>query len=233
MYEVDELAALVPLAGEKEQRALMEDIRVNGQNEPAVLWQNRIVDGRCRQLACISLGIELTVKHLDSKLTRDEVATIVKSLNTRRNLTMTQKIISAVKEQERTNTTNAEIATAWAIGVATLKNGKYIARYRPDMIDVLFDGKSVKIEDPDKGYEVTTNKVNTLARIIKKQKEAGTITVDDSEVVEFSVDGALKTEVGKDWYYNTVNTLKIEDPLVRMLIVELANLKFKIGVDDA
>jgi hypothetical protein len=228
MYEIDELAGIVALANEKEQQALIADINRNGQQEPAVLWQGKLVDGRCRQIACTALGIELKVRELDSSLSRAQVALIVKSLNTRRNLTTTQKIASGYKQYKRTGETMAEIAEQWAISVPSLKNFNYIAKAKPEWVDVLFDGNSVKVHDPDKGFDVTTNKVNTLARIIKKQVEDGKIVVDTSEVLEFSADGVLKTEAAKDWYYGIINTTKTNDVVIKMLLVELANLKFKM-----
>jgi len=228
MYEIDELAGIVAMASEKEQLALTEDIRLNGQREDAVLWRGRIVDGRCRQLACIVLDVELGVKRLDDGLTRDEVAKVVKSLNVRRNLTMTQKVVSAIYEQKRTGEVNAKIASSWAIGLATLKNGKYVEKHRPEFLGVLFNGGTVKLLDSDKGFVVTTNKINTLARMIKKSKEVGVVT-DRSEEIEFSVDGVLKTEKAKVWYYSTVDMLRITDPLVRILLVELANYKHQVS----
>lgn len=231
MYEIHELAGIVAMANEREQCALTEDIRVNGQHEPAVLWNGEIVDGRCRQLACVTLGMELKVKELDSSLSIDEVGIIVKSLNTRRNLTMPQKVVSGYKQQLRTAEGNVEIAKQWAISVRSLQNFKYIAKHRPEYVDPLFDGKSVVVYDPDKGYDVTTNKVSTLARIVKKAKEFGVVTVDDSEVVEFSVDAKIKTELGKNWYYGILATINSpganKDVLVQKLLIELANLKYK------
>lgn len=232
MYEVDELAAIVALANEKEQLALVEDIKTNGQQEAAVLWQGRLVDGRCRQLACHTLGIDLKVRHLDDNLTRSEVAKIVKSLNTRRNLTITQKIVSAYKQQLRSRDTNEEIAKQWAISSMSLKNMKYVAKHLPNVVEPLFNGESVTLFDPEKGFDVTTNKTNTVARIVKKQLEANLLVVDRSEEVEFSADGVIKTEAGKNWYYSTVNTLGIKDPMIKMLMVELANLKYRLGEDQ-
>ena len=231
MYEIDELAGIVAMAGEKEQAALTADIAKNGQQEPAVLWRGKIVDGRCRQLACITLSKELKVRKLDDTLSRDEVASIVKSLNTRRNLTVTQKLMSAIAQQERTNETNDAIAEQWAVGVASLKNAKYIKKHAPELVDNLFNGKSIKVYDLDKGFEITTNKINTIARLVKKNKEATTVVEDNSEVIEYTVDGVLKTEVAKEWYYGTVASLNIPDKgtriAVNLLLVELANLKFK------
>jgi len=229
MYPIDELANIVALASEYEQLALTEDIRRNGQREPAVLWQGRIVDGRCRQLACVSLGIELLVKELDDNLSRDEVAQIVKSLNTRRNLTDTQKAMSAFKSQEKNWLTNEELAKAWGIPLGTYKNARYLGVNRGDLVEPLFNGKSVEILDPDKGYVITTNKINTLARIIKKTKELITVVVDDSEKISYTVSGLVKTEAGKSWYYSKMKEHNIGPDAVgiRMDYVEFANLKYK------
>jgi hypothetical protein len=228
MYEVDELAGIVALASEKEQQALVNDIAKNGQQESAVLWQGRLVDGRCRQIACTALGIDLKVRELDSTLSRSQVALIVKSLNTRRNLTMTQKIASAYKQYKRTGDTMADVAEQWAISVPSLKNFNYIAKVRADWVDILFDGNTVKVFDPEKGHEIVTDKVNTLARIAKKIKELGKVVIDNSEEVEFSSEGIIKTELGKNWYYSKIQELGIVDTRHKMLMVELANYKFKL-----
>lgn len=230
MYPIDELANIVAMANEHEQVSLTDDIKRNGQREPAVLWQGRIVDGRCRQLACHTLGIELVTRELDSKLTREEVALVVKSLNTRRNLTDMQKAMSGVKQQQAAWITNEEVAKQWGLPLSTYKNARYIATNRPDLIDPLFNGKSVEILDPDKGYVITTNKINTLARIVKKEKERNVVTRDNSEVVTFSVDSQIKTEEGKNWYYSTIRSLDNNPDnsiAIKMLLAEMANLKFK------
>lgn len=230
MYPIDELAGIVAMADEKEQLALTEDIRKNGQQEPAVLWQGRIVDGRCRQLACVTLGIKLKIRSLDDSLTREEVAKVVKSLNTRRNLTDMQKAMSAFKEQEKRWETNAKIAENWGLALGTYKNARYIGLNRPDLVEDLFNGKTVKIYDPDKGFDITTDKINTLARIIKKTAEIGVVE-DTSEKVEiqWSADGLIKTEAGKEWYYGRIKKYDIPNDAVglRTDLIELANLKFK------
>ena len=228
MYPIDELANIVAMANEAEQIALTEDIKRNGQREPAVLWQGRIVDGRCRQLACHTLGIELLVREVDSKLTREEVVAVVKSLNTRRNLTDMQKAMSAYKQQETAWQTNEDIAKQWGLPVSTYKNARYVAMNRPEFVEPLFNGKSIEVLDPDKGYKITTNKINTLARIVKKTREKTLVVVDDSELVSFKVDGLIKTEEGKNAYYSIVNTCNVTDMRIITALIEWANLKYRI-----
>jgi len=229
MYPIDELANIVAMASEHEQISLTDDIKRNGQREPAVLWQGRIVDGRCRQLACHTLGIELMVRELASELTREEVAAVVKSLNTRRNLTDTQKAMSAFKAQEANWITNEDLSKQWGIPLGTYKNARYIGVNRPDLVEPLFNGKSVEIIDPDKGYKVVTNKINTLARIIKKTKEKSVVIVDNSELISFKVDGLIRTEEGKNAYYSIINACQVTDMRIMTALIEWANLKFKIS----
>jgi len=176
-------------------------------------------------LACQALGIDLKVRHLDSELSREEVAKIVKSLNTRRNLTMTQKIASAYRQQVVSKETNDEIARQWAISVPSLKNMKYIARCKPEFVEPLFNGNTVSIVDVSTGIVVSTNKVNTIARLVKKGVEDGRVVMDNSEQIEFAADGVIKTEAGKDWYYRLVKG-RVLDVEMKMLLVELANYKF-------
>jgi len=227
MYPIHTLANIVAMANEREQLSLTEDIKANGQRESAVLWQGSIVDGRCRQLACHTLGVDLKTRVLDDALSEEEVSRIVKSLNTRRNLTMTQKIVSAYRQQQRTQETNADIALQWAISVPSLKNCKYVAKHNPSLLDPLFNGKTVGLKDFESGYMVTTNKINTIARLIKKQLEHGNVVIDTEQEIEFSCDGQIKTEAGKDWYYSKVAALGVSNIEVRKLIAELANYKFK------
>lgn len=235
LYSIHPLANIVAMAGEREQAALTQDILRNGQREPAVLWRGQIVDGRCRQLACTTLDIPLETRELDSSLTEAEVSKIVKSLNTRRNLTETQKIVSAYLEQQRTGQTNGQIADEWAIAVRSLQNFKYVATHRPELIEPLFNGDSVKVIDPDKGHKITTNKVNTLARIIKLGQEQGKVeivTPTEIESKQFNVHGIIKTEIGKAEHRNLVNAFKCsssKEEMFSAMAAELMNYKYQVA----
>ena len=230
-YEIHDLAGIVALAGEAEQMALTEDVRTNGLQEDIVLWDDgsgaKVVDGRCRQVACIATGTEITTRTLSSTLSYDDVAKVVKSLNTRRNLTDTQKVMSALKQYQSTGGRQGEIAKQWAVGHRTLQNAVYIAKHHPEYIDLLFDGKSIRIYDSTKGITVTTNKVTGIAKIIKTSKEAG-IVEDVSNKVEWSANAHIKTEAGKEWYYANVvmDNIATDNIAARMKYAELANYKF-------
>lgn len=233
-YDVHPLANIVAMAGEREQAALTQDILRNGQNEPAVLWRGKIVDGRCRQLACTTLGIPLETRTLEDGLTEPEVAKVVKSLNTRRNLTETQKIVSAYLEQLRTGQTNGQVAQEWAIAVRSLQNFKYVATHRPELVEPLFNGDSVKIIDPDKGYPVTTNKVNTLARIVKCEQESGKVQIvkeSELDAMQYSITGVINTEIGRAEHKDLVAAFKhtkSKEQMFSAMAAELMNYKYQL-----
>lgn len=234
-YEIHPLANIVAMASTREQQALTQDILRNGQNEPAVLWRNQIVDGRCRQLACATLGIPLETRALGDNLTEAEVAKVVKSLNTRRNLTETQKIVSGYLEQKRTGQTNAQIAEEWAVSVRSLQNFKIVAQHRPELVEPLFNGDSVVVIDPDKGYEVTTNKVNTLARIVKAEHEVATVKIvkpEQVEAMQYSVNNLINTEIGRSEHKDLVAAFRYtanKEQMFSAMAAELMNYKYQIG----
>jgi hypothetical protein len=223
------------MASTREQQALTQDILRNGQNEPAVLWRNQIVDGRCRQLACATLGIPLETRELGDNLTEAEVAKVVKSLNTRRNLTETQKIVSGYLEQKRTGQTNAQIAEEWAVSVRSLQNFKIVAQHRPELVEPLFNGDSVVVVDPDKGYDVTTNKVNTLARIVKAEHEVARVKIvkpEEVEAMQYSVNNLINTEIGRSEHKDLVAAFRYttnKEQMFSAMAAELMNYKYQIG----
>lgn len=224
-FEVnEELAGIVPMANMAEQTALTEDIRENGLREPVLLWRNKIVDGRCRQKACLATGVRIRAKELDDKLTYDDVMVVVKSLNTRRNLSHTQKLISACKETFRSTNSKSvkEIALAWGVSGTLLKNARYIYAERPEFIDPLFNGNSVTIIGSN-GKETQTNKISAIYAYLKRLEENATRNDDHG----WNPDAQIKTQAGKEWYYQTLKTEGKEiSVFMRMILTEHANLKF-------
>lgn len=101
-YPVHPVAELFPLMSKDEFRGLVEDIRLHGQHESAVLWQGQLIDGRNRVRACQELGIEPKYCELDDDT--DPVAWVVSSNLHRRHLSTSQRSMVASK-------------------LATLKNG--------------------------------------------------------------------------------------------------------------
>lgn len=224
-----ELAGLVPMASDDEQITLNIDIDKNGLREPVVLWHKKIIDGRCRQKACLLMNKQIDYKELDDNLTYDEVASFVKSVNTRRNLTITQKVMSAVRKYTsdklsgKKTDRQIDIAKQWGFSEKIFKNAKYIAERRPEYIDPLFNGKSVEIENKY-GSKISSTKITAIYAYIKKQEESST----ENNIHAWDEDSYIKTIAGKEWYYLQLklNNVKNSDIGIKIIFAELANYKF-------
>lgn len=223
----DKLAGIVPMALPFEQVILIEDIKVSGQREPVVLWRGQVVDGRCRQKALMGLGREILYRELDDELTEEDVKIWVKSMNTRRNLTSSQRIAIACKQylESKHSTTAAEVAKAWGIGDAILHNALWIHKQDPAVIETIFNGGSVPIADKS-GKLIESNKITSIYAYMKKKAE--TVVVIDHA---WKADSFIKTQLGKEWYHDQMKQLGEISPYNRILISELANFKFATTAD--
>src|SRR5207247_4469858 len=87
------LAGMFPLMEGEEFAALVADIKENGQRDPIVLYQGKILDGRNRYRACLAAGVGLKLsKHEDnSPYIGDPVAYVISKNVHRRHLTAEQK----------------------------------------------------------------------------------------------------------------------------------------------
>lgn len=221
----EKLAGLVPMASDAEQAVLTADIRDNEQRDAIVLWRGEVVDGRCRQKALTTLGKHILYKELDDALTENDVKIFVKSVNTRRNLTPTQKVMIACRESLQPNSTRALalIAKSWGISKEILGNARFIVREKPEWEEVLFNGGSVKIID-SQGSTKLTNKVTTIYAYLKKLSEA----VEEDNQYAWQEDTYIKTQAGKEWYYEKASLVDSQTDKVqlKMLLAELANYKF-------
>lgn len=93
-YEFHEYCLLFPQADQKTIDDISADIKVNGQNEPIILYQGKILDGRNRYLACRMVGVEPSFK----EFTGDEPLQYVISKNLhRRHLNESQRAMLAQK----------------------------------------------------------------------------------------------------------------------------------------
>lgn len=162
--DVHFLANIVPMASDAEQAVLQEDIRQQGQRHNIILYRGKIVDGRCRALACEVLGIKVKSENLPNNMDLNAVADVVKSENSRRNLTNTQKAIVAYRVWEADQSIEqVAIYTAWAITKEQFRVAKYIAEHSPDDLDLLFQGFKVPYADD----KPPSSSLQTVAKGIK------------------------------------------------------------------
>jgi len=223
-----DLAGLVPMANEVEQAVLTADIKVEGLKEAIILWHGEVIDGRCRMLALMALGMDIYYKEMDDSVTEEEARIYVKSVNTRRNLTHTQKVISAYRSLVLSSMSVAKTAKAWGISRDILSNAKYIAKERPEFIEPLFNGKTVKIVSAD-GVKVDSNKVSTIYAAIRREKE----TVVEDEQYAWREDTFIKTQRGKEAYYAFIKDAEgdMRNTKYKMAVAELMNYKYSSGTE--
>jgi len=87
------LSNMFPLMQGEEFDALVEDIRKNGQREPIVLYQGKVLDGRNRHNACLAaeVGLKISKHEDDCAYIGDPVAYVISKNVHRRHLTAEQK----------------------------------------------------------------------------------------------------------------------------------------------
>jgi hypothetical protein len=226
-FPVSPLAAIVPLATPSEQATLMYSISVAGQSIPIILWKGDVVDGRCRQKALTELKKDILYTELPDDASEEDVKAYVLSVNTRRNLTNSQKIAVACKLyiDNKSTATIVGVAKEWGVGEMTLKNAIWIYKQDPAVIETIFNGGSVTIADKD-GKAILSNKITSIYAYMKKASEA-VVEVDRG----WQVDSVIKTQAGKNWYYEQLQHIGATTPHIRLLISELANFKFATAVE--
>jgi hypothetical protein len=93
-------ADMFPMMPDTELAILREDIRTHGLNEPIVMFEGQILDGRNRYRACVEAGVTPTFRiavqspetaNLARPLIKDPVAYVVSANIHRRHLTAEQK----------------------------------------------------------------------------------------------------------------------------------------------
>jgi len=94
-FEVHPAASVFPMLNDEQLKALSDDIQQNGQNEPIIVWNNLIVDGRNRLKACEMIDVEPRVAELDEDT--DPVAYAISANIHRRHLDVGQRAMIAAK----------------------------------------------------------------------------------------------------------------------------------------
>lgn len=152
-YEFHELCLLFPQADDLTIEEMAYDIQQNGQTDPIVLYQGKILDGRNRYLACKKAGIKpQTIEYTG----RNPLQFVISKNLNRRHLTQAQKAmiassILAKKGSKATAADRAMVARQLEVGESMVKIAQRVDRLAIDPIKtMLSDGM------------ITVNKANTI-----------------------------------------------------------------------
>lgn len=89
-------ALIFPRGTHEEDAELKEDIRVNGQCDPTLVWNDLVIDGVRREKACAELGIE-TLEEVISIPECDLLNLVMSKNQYRRHMTTSQRAAVAAK----------------------------------------------------------------------------------------------------------------------------------------
>ena len=145
-----EIASEHPLMTEVQLRSLTIDIDLNGQLEPIKLYRKKVVDGRHRLKAILSLGNEnIKCVELPNNMTKDEVRGLVSSTENRRHQSVSQRACQAYLEilnGDVEKTTQKAQAEKYGISETWMSKCKHVAgSYGIDILRQLRDGKKVSV----------------------------------------------------------------------------------------
>lgn len=202
-------ADIFPMLPEAELNELAEDIKKNGLQEPIVVYQKDILDGRNRYAACRIAGVMPKIKMFSG--TDEEALQFVASHNLhRRHLTASQRAMIAAKiadmpvgkpaadkpetettpekkPQKKKKTSINSAAKKMNISPASVKKAKKILK-----------------ENPEKAKQVETGKKSVDQAHQEVKQEAGKTTEKDLAVklgnTAIATLGRIKTEFRKDIY---------------------------------
>lgn len=111
-YKFHKLCVLFPQADDKTLDDMANDIKANGLNEPIMIYEGQILDGRNRYLACLRAGVEPTFK----EYVGDEALQFVVSKNLhRRHLSDVQRAMLADKIIKMNNIESSDFLEMTAI----------------------------------------------------------------------------------------------------------------------
>jgi len=118
--------------------ALAEDIKLHGQHQPGVLFEDKVLDGWHRYLACERAGVEFKTYRLNGE---DPVAFVISANEKRRHETASQRAYSVAKCQEiwrargksapgalQERKTDAELAKSVGVSERTMEQAKTTIR---------------------------------------------------------------------------------------------------------
>jgi len=148
-YEFHELCCIFPRCTDEELQLLVSDIRENGQLEPIVRYEGKILDGRNRYFACQILNKEPEYVDFEGK---DPLAFVVSRNLCRRHLSESQRALAAAailelqrKENGRSEMTVVEAAKTFDVSERLVYHAAKVINEgtEQDVLDIMSGEKKV------------------------------------------------------------------------------------------
>lgn len=176
-YQFHSIADIFPLLEGAEFQKLVDSIAENGLLEPILLYENKILDGRNRALACEQAGVSLQTREFTG--TSAEAVSYVWALNrARRHLNSSQAAIADAKRARLLDVYAPirAVAAARKDQVSKLKRndlGQVLARPDSQLIDSVGNDRNINKTDTKRAEAAGTNRqyINIADRIIEEHPE--------------------------------------------------------------
>lgn len=229
-YDFHEYADIFPLISKEELNSLAEDIKENGLNNSICLYQEKIIDGRNRSIACKKAGIEPTYKKLKFKSEEKAIAYVFSENFHRRHLNTAQKAEAAIK-LEKIESILAKKRQDQTNKLKRDKKGKLTSK--PVVSHGLTTGKKTKELKPDtkkgKSGNIVAKKLKISNKTIQKAKKIKKIAKKDPII-------AKKWEQAKNGkgtitgIYKGIKLKEAKDKIIKDTKDQLKKTKYKPNI---
>jgi hypothetical protein len=168
VYESHPIAEIFPMLGDKELKALAEDIKAKDLTEPIMLFEGKVLDGRNRYRACELAEIELKPDQFTQYEGNDALGFVVSKNLHRRHLSTSRRAMIAAEIAKMPQGFRSDQPSANLQKVISIPEAAEMMNVSPRSA-----ATAKIIEDSDLKDEVNTGKksVNALS---KEQRGRGT-----------------------------------------------------------
>lgn len=186
-----------PVMSTEQFEALKNDIAINGQLQPALVYRGKIVDGRHRYMALTQLGKEsIKVTRLQNNLTLDEVINLVNSTEMRRHQSPTQLAIKGYRMYKVGRFTQKEIPSKVGCSLTNLKAVIALeALGRLDVIELLEAGGKMNVSRDTRFNKMTDSLLAITGYLKEEVARLDALQSDVEEVDEKSESKVSREEV--------------------------------------
>lgn len=223
----DKYVVFNPVHSELEYEATKENIKRLGQLDPILMLNGLCIDGRHRTRIAKELGEMVRCVDVDGTEEADIILLCNKNVMSGRDYDNSQKAIQALRLVNEHKLTSIAAAKLMKVDKRLVSYAATIRGYgRSDILDKLMEDKSVRVQLSN--MERPSRSLELLAKFVKSEDEIGKVVVDDSERIHWNPDAAIKTELGKAWYYEMMEIVTNDKVALGITLAEMANMKFKL-----